>query len=504
MKHPYRWMRPLLALLPVFAALSADAQAWRPFRPGLIYAFGTPGSSSAYMLRLDSAYQTAGGDSAWTFGRVMKLSNGGEQSVNPYGLYRKSRNNLFGARLTWQRSPAAFILENLAEGSFQTAVALQLRPQAAVGSTWTASTAPALTATLTSRSLQTVGGQADSVAVITLSSGQVVRLSRRYGLLEAPQWLGTASATAQWTQTRLPMTLAQSPYNPVMLFTQQPGDEMGYEVNPFTISYFPDSRSHILRRILTRRQTADSLLFTFLEQTRTETFATPTGGTPGTFTGPVQVKQWAFSLRTGKSLQYPTLPLLTGEYKLARTSAQGPYIVGRGIVGNSTAIGCGPSGQYLSFIQVYPAFNAPMAQYSTGIDTGWQQWFSLALGMGDVFTSDGQALIYYRRSVGSPLTCGAPLSFTGLLPTRAAQAAAVANLAPNPAADRVTLTLTAPARPGTRLVLRDALGRTVWRAPVPTGQTEAGVPLAGQPAGLYLLQVERPEAAPVTLRLTKE
>ena len=207
MKHAY--LHVALALATLFSLPKARAQqAWRPFRPGLIYAFSAPGSSSAHTLRLDSAYRTVAGDSAWAFGRMMKLSNGGEQSVNPYGVYRKSRNNLFGARLTWQRTPAAFILENFVEGNFQPAVALQLRPQAAVGSSWTASTTPTLTATLTSRSLQTVGGQLDSVAVITLSSGQVVRLSRSYGLLEAPQWLGTASTTAQWAQARLPMALA--------------------------------------------------------------------------------------------------------------------------------------------------------------------------------------------------------------------------------------------------------------------------------------------------------
>ena len=80
----------------------------------------------------------------------------------------------------------------------------------------------------------------------------------------------------------------------------------------------------------------------------------------------------------------------------------------------------------------------------------------------------------------------------------------MASLFPNPAANAAVLTLAAPARPGTRLVLREALGRRLWQAPVPAGQTEAAVPLAGRPAGLYLLQVEQPQAATVTLRLNKE
>ena len=131
-------------------------------------------------------------------------------------------------------------------------------------------------------------------------------------------------------------------------------------------------------------------------------------------------------------------------------------------------------------------------------------FYSVPLGLGPVSDRNSYMAYYRRTRNGVTTTCGSPLAFVNLLPTRAAQAAAIASLAPNPAADQAILTLTAPARPGTRLVLRDALGRTVWSAPVPAGQTEAGVPLVGQPAGLYLLQVERPEAAPVTLRLTKE
>lgn len=505
MKHAYRWARPLLAALSLFMTFGASAQqAWRPFRPGLIYAFSGPGSSSAHTLRLDSAHVTAAGDSAWTFKRLVKLSNGSEQSVYPYGIYRKSRNNLFGMRLIWQRTPSAFILENVAEGSFQTALTLQLRPQAAIGSTWTASTIPALTATLTSRSLQAVSGQLDSVAVITLSSGQVVRLSRSYGLLEGPQWLGTSASTAQWTQAQLPMALMQSPYNPVVLFTQQPGDEMGYEDNPFTISPFPSSQSHILRRILTRRQTADSLVLPFQEQRRVQTFATPMGGTNGSQIYPIEVKRWAFSLRTGKSVQYPALPLLTGEYLPTYASANPPLFVGRGIIANSSAAGCAPSGQYLSFIWVFPGFNAPTGQYSTGIDIGWRQEFSLALGMGYVFTGDGEGLIYYRRTRnGVTTTCGSPLTFVNLLPTRAAEAAALATLHPNPATEATTLTLAQPARAGHSLRLTDALGRTVWSAPIATGQTTATVPLAGQPAGLYLLHLNGPGTS-VSWKLTHE
>lgn len=503
MQHAYRWARPLLAVLLFFSVFEASAQqAWRPFRPGLIYSFSAPGSGSAHTLRLDSAYRTASGDSAWAFGRILKTSDGHEQSTSPAGVYRKSCNNLFGARLVWQKAAAAFVLENLPEGAFQSALALELRPQAAVGSSWPASSSPALTATLSSRGLQTVGGQSDSVAVITLSSGQVLRLSRSFGLLEAPQWLATAVPTAQWVQARLPTTLAQSPYSPLALFTTQPGDELGYEANPFNISPFGGSRSHTLRRVLTRQQRSDSLVLTFQQQTRTELFATPTSS-GSVQISPVGRERWAFSLRTGKSVQFPGLPLLTGEYVPWSASTQSPYYVGRGIT-VSSSVGCGGSGQYLSFIGLFPGFGAPTGQFSTGIDIGWRQEFSLALGLGYVYTADGVALVYYRRSTGSPLTCGSPMSFASLLPTRAGQAAAVATLAPNPVAEATTLTLAQPARSGTTLRLTDALGRAVWRAPVAAGQTAVAIPLVGQPAGLYLLHLNGPDGTAASWKLHHE
>ena len=125
--------------------------------------------------------------------------------------------------------------------------------------------------------------------------------------------------------------------------------------------------------------------------------------------------------------------------------------------------------------------------------------------MGDVFTADGQRLIYYRRTLnGTTTTCGSPLLFAGLLPTRAAQAAALATLHPNPAAEAATLTLVTPARAGTTLRLTDALGRAVWSAPVPAGQSAVAVPLAGQPAGLYLLHLAGPDGANATWKLTHE
>ncbi|GAB3656929.1 hypothetical protein GCM10027594_29190 [Hymenobacter agri] len=113
--------------------------------------------------------------------------------------------------------------------------------------------------------------------------------------------------------------------------------------------------------------------------------------------------------------------------------------------------------------------------------------------------------IYTRKTVNGITTiCGNPQTFVNLLPTRAEQAAAVATLAPNPAAEAATLTLAQPARLGTVLRLLDALGRPVWSAPVAAGQTAVAVPLAGQPAGMYLLHLNGPDALTASWKLLRQ
>ncbi|UOQ97171.1 T9SS type A sorting domain-containing protein [Hymenobacter sp. 5317J-9] len=499
MKHAYRWARPLLAVL-LFIGFSARAQqAWRPFRPGLIYTFSpvaATGAANAYTLKLDSAYVTAAGDSAWAFNRVMRDVTG-KVPDNDAFAFRKSRNNLFGQRLVWQPGSSEFTLETLTEGTAQTGAALRLRPRAAVGSTWLAS--GAVMATLSRRGPQTVNGQPDTVATITLSTGPVLRLSRRFGLLEGPQWLALGSGTAQWRAAQVPQTLAQSPYYPTTLFGLAPGDELGYAWQPFYFGFSPCEEGVVLRRITARQLTPDSLVFLLQEQRRGQRYGMPEcSGPVGPFTDPVVSKRWAFSLRTGKSPQFTALPLLTGEYGPAHAGPSAPLVMGRVLVG-APAGGLCQTPLQIRYQRVFSfQANTLPGQYRPGIDSqGWQQTFAVAdpsapgpSGVGDMATYD-LGLRYVRRTLPSGLvyTCGLAGSFTGLLPTRAAQAAALGALHPNPATDVATLTLAQPARVGQQLRLTDALGRVVWSAPVAAGQTIATVPLTGRPSGFYLLNL---------------
>ena len=517
MKNAYRWMRPLLAALCLFMTVSAQAQQpWRPFRPGLIYSYKELSGSTSnliYTLRVDSAYATANGDSVYAFNRLLRTSSAASNYLR--GSV-KSRDNLFGALLRWRPGQASYTLEALAQTDVQAASSLELFPQAAVGSSWTASTLPLRTATLVSRSWQTVSaGVQDTVTVITITSpATTVRLSRRYGLLAGPQWLGGAAGSAL-EQALLPVTFEQSIYSPLRLFNVQPGDEFGYEEFDLGITNVQCSNDKLLRRITGRRLTADSLVITYKEQRRHEEF-----GFAGYCYAPAQVvysaiaaKRWSLARvgnqwqPNGAPLQLAALRLLTGEYVAGIGPVPGPssYLLVGLPVPSGSVNGCG--GQlpisYTPYYQQSAQQSSAVPIYARGLDyAAWQYNFGAGL------TTTGEywnGLIYARKLVnGTVVTCGSPQGFINLLPTRAAQATVVATLYPNPATDQATLTLAEPARAGHTLRLTDALGRTVWQAAVPTGRVVLPVPLAGQPAGLYLLHLRGTTGTTATWKLTHE
>lgn len=174
--------------------------------------------------------------------------------------------------------------------------------------------------------------------------------------------------------------------------------------------------------------------------------------------------------------------------------------MGRGCVLQTGTTACLAEPEILPFLKVYGS-SASASQYLPGLDyLGITQTFGPTLGVGATYFLDyyENVLAYYRRGT---VSCGQPADYAGLLPTRAALAAATASLAPNPATETATLTLAAPAPAGTTLALLDALGRRMWSAPVPPGQT--ALSLSELSAGLYLVQLLAPGAPPLAWKLLK-
>jgi hypothetical protein len=274
----------------------------------------------------------------------------------------------------------------------------------------------------------------------------------------------------------------------------------------------------LLRRIVSKRLTADSLVITYQEQRRHEEFGyTGYCSVPAQVTySPITVNQWRLA-RTGN--QWPTatvagvplavLRLLTGEYVAGTVLGPGSsaYLLAGLPISSGGFSSCPSTIQdRISYTPYYLQLgNANPPTYQMGVDyAAWQFGF----GPGVTTTAEGPTLmgsIYYRKTVnGVTQICGSPLAFVNLLSTRAAQAASVATLHPNPAAEAATLTLAASARPGSILRLTDALGRLVWSNSVPVGQTTVAVPLAGHPAGLYLLHLNNAEGTVATWKLNHE
>ncbi|MDJ0365749.1 hypothetical protein QMK33_11350 [Hymenobacter sp. H14-R3] len=217
------------------------------------------------------------------------------------------------------------------------------------------------------------------------------------------------------------------------------GDEVGYQLTAPLLATLPCESGYRLRRIGTRQLTADSLLLTYKEQDQVTTTAAPgCFSTPGTVMSTIRQDRWAFSLRTGASPQW-IMGLLAGEYRAVPGKASALFM-GRGYDLQKGSGLCLNDLKPFTFSQVYGASR----QYLPGIDyLAVNQTFSALLGVGPTYFTDYYAnyLAYYCRGATS---CGQPLYFAGLLPSRAAKAAAAATLAPNPAAEAATLTLATP------------------------------------------------------------
>lgn len=495
MKHAYRLLA--LAGLMALSLPAAQAQNWRPFRPGLIYSYDWSTTNATHTLRLDSAY-AAGSDSVYTFNRVLRPTG-----VNTFQL-RPSLNNILGARLICRPAQREYVLETVAETG-TAAQSLVLRPQAAVGSNWAAT--PSLTATLTARTLRTWGLApntfTDSVATITLSNGRLFELSRSYGLLRAPaNWPG-ASGVDLMQGNMVPVPYQNSVYSPLVLLNFQPGDELGYVDEDYGV--FTCYSNYELRRFLTRQQTADSLIYTYQVQTEYNRRGggnnNPCGSASQYTRSPVQVRRLALPLRrpqwvrSADVLNPADLGLLTYEY--APLTTGGLLIMGEAGRGGTGA--CPIAGrQLVSYARMY---TYGTGTYTYGVDAGGGT-HEYAAGVGETRRYQWM-LRYYRKQLpnGSYATCGSNANFTTLLPTRTAQAAARFAVYPNPAAHEAAIRIATPAPAGTRLTLHDATGRCVGQWDVNQGQTAALVPLSHLPAGVYLVQLHLPGEAPVALRL---
>ncbi|WP_345235472.1 T9SS type A sorting domain-containing protein [Hymenobacter saemangeumensis] len=300
---------------------------------------------------------------------------------------------------------------------------------------------------------------------------------------------------------QLPVPLADSPLFAARLFNLLPGDQLGYSETERPVGSPPCSSRYTLRLVESRQIVGDSLIYVCRQQSRVVHHSSQGCGPPGAVLESGQRGRMAFSLRTGQSPQYPALPFLSGEYRrYARYPGQQSIVVGLG-VGLSATAACQPSNGLLAYEEMFVINPSSGVQYTTVTDGNWFQRYGYEAGLGNFITGN-TTLQYFLRVPG--MGCGPATNYANLLPARAAQAAAVAILHPNPTTETITLVLASAARHGTRLLLFDALGRQQGVVEMAAGQTVAALTLASLPAGVYWLTVQADNQVPVTKRLVKE
>ncbi|SHL70024.1 T9SS type A sorting domain-containing protein [Hymenobacter psychrotolerans] len=495
----------LLILCACLCGLQATAQNWRPFRPnGDVHAFRGASADTILTLRLDSA-GVSGADSVYYFNRIMRRATSFS--------WQKSPNNQFGQQMRYNVAQRTYVLlwNGGTSGPFVLDRWIVLKPFAPVGTTWTSLDIDiGMTTTLVSRGTALIDGVPDSIVTFRVGnpSGLNVVLSKNYGLVSAPRNLLVYSPRASMlTLARRPAPAGLSYYNPLMLLDLQPGDELGYEQEPIMMSSFPCYQGWLLRKVLARQVTNDSIIYTFRQQSKMAYSNAPGCPGLGTTVSPVTTVRLAASRRTGRwagNLQaaYQVLPintdLLAYEYRPQQPGTNS-MMMGHPVVPTRAGGSCGGP----ALLQQEMLYGNPASgqyTYVPGIDAaGWKQL--VAEGVGPVAQYE-HTLTYSRRTInGVVQTCGVRTDFATLLPVKAARAAATFQLYPNPAAETATLTLPAPARASTAIRVLDNLGRAVLRQQLAIGQSTATLALQRLPGGLYIVEVQAAGEAPQQLRL---
>ncbi|PJJ58924.1 T9SS type A sorting domain-containing protein [Hymenobacter chitinivorans] len=495
-------MKKLYSLLLIGIGLgqqAAQAQQWRPFRPNQdVHAFRGASADTVFTMRLDSA-GVQGADSVYYFNRTLRRAN-------PFDVYpwQKSRNNKLGQQLRYNPAARTYALYwdgGPTMGNTMDRM-LVLKPFAKVGDTWSSYfTDYGVSTTLVSRGTQVLDGVTDSVATFRCSSGTTVVLSKNNGVVSASQDLlfGVPNAKVL-TLARRPAPAGRSYYNPLSLLDLQPGNELGYYREPLIYSTFACYTGQSLRRVLTRQLTADSLIYTFQQQSSVTYSSAPNcGGTGFPTVSPVQVVRLAASLRTGRwaggsrpngALIPAGADLLAYEYRVM-PGASNTVLLGYPVVTTPTGSGTCSAPALLRQQELYRnrSGNGTYAEFPAIDLAGWKQELSPGVG---ILRQSEQQLTYSRRTAnGADQICGSRTSFGTLLPTKAAQAAALMALFPNPAAELVTLRLAQAPAAATTVRLLDKLGRCVLVRDLQAGQLELNLPLHEVAAGLYIVEVQR-------------
>ena len=497
MKNAY-FFSALAASLAAAPAAQAQ-QAWQPFRAGTIYQYSetaTPGDTT-HTLQLGPGAAVAGtADTVYRFNRRAPKPNVQRFQPGNGSDYQLVADNLFGATLRAQ--PGAVFVLAAANGR-----TLTLRPRAPLSQNWAAGPA-GLTAHVMSRGVTQVLGRPDSVALIMLSDGQDIRLSKRHGLLDGPSldsYLNGRNRRRALVLTAL--NVAGRAVGPLVVgaraaFDFQPGDVFqrhgsgGAFGSVCTETWTQDS---VISRAPSR--TGDSISYAIRTRTLYRNY-----GQAGAPAGFCSATGSGYSATTATRLV--TAAVGVNQQVSALTNA----FAGGGNPNPTFNIGevTGPAVRSARYFRRpeweqqlcnLPSGSGPIAdsaRLQLVLDNGRSTRYALGLGATRIstFSFDQTTileLVAYRK--GSEIW-GTFFSFPQLLAARATRPAASTAAFPQPFGASLAVKFDLARPQAVCLALHDALGRTVLVRPaaaLAAGSQQLVLDTQVLPAGLYTLHI---------------
>lgn len=210
-----------LVLTLAIVSTALHAQDYRPFIPGKVHYYQ---STPNYSVRIDSVGMV-GADSTFWMNEIAVQPDPGCNPWFPNYHFLPHQEGFFADRFIHSADGAyRFVTRGGDTATFHT--------QVPTGTSWQFLSNSTLTATLSTRSLGTVGGAADSILTIDISDGKQYRLSRDHGLVAGPilgyYMAGRALQELAYDQVRGPIDFKD-------FIAIQPGDWFGtYEASyPF-------------------------------------------------------------------------------------------------------------------------------------------------------------------------------------------------------------------------------------------------------------------------------
>ncbi len=127
---------------------------------------------------------------------------------------------------------------------------------------------------------------------------------------------------------------------------------------------------------------------------------------------------------------------------------------------------------------------------------GGQQPLTLNVGIGERTSIDAIEVRWPGKNVPNTVISAPPINRiisidgAGISSVTTDETAPTLDLHPNPAADRLRLTLPEPFGPGSTVTISDALGRVIRRVDLPAGELSISLPVEDLTAGYYFAAIE--------------